>query len=85
MNMAIETYEKGILPNSTRKAILKIIFKKGDKKLLENYRPISLNNCDYKILTFVFSRRRQQVISNIVSKDQSGYIKIDTLASVLDR
>ena len=75
MSMINETFEKGHLPLSTRKAILRVIFKKGERNLLQNYRPISLNNCDYKIITFVLAHRLQTVISNIVSKDQSGYIK----------
>ena len=65
----------GILPDSMRKSIITIIFKKGDKALLKNYRPISLTNCDYKILTFVLAKRLQKVIPNLISCDQSGYTK----------
>ena len=43
--------------------------------MLKNYRPISLTNCDYKILTFVLAKRLQKVISKLISHNQSGYIK----------
>ena len=73
--MLQETFVKGILPISTRKAVLALIHKKGDRNLLTNYRPISLSNYDYKILTSVFAKRIQQILSKLISKDQSGYIK----------
>ncbi len=55
LNMINETYKKGELPYTMRKAILALLFKKGDKTLLKNYRPISLTNYDYKILCFVLA------------------------------
>ena len=73
--MLYESFEKGILPASLRKAVITLIFKQGDRSNLKNYRPISLTNSDYKILTFVLAKRLQQVISKLVSPDQSGYIK----------
>ena len=75
MNMLQETFVKGILPDSTRKAVLTLIHKKGDKNLMTNYRPISLNNYDYKILTSVLAKRMQHILPKLISKDQSGYIK----------
>ena len=63
------------LPVSQRLSVLSILHKKGDKNLLENYRPISLTNTDYKIIAFTFARRLQKVIENLISNDQSAYIK----------
>ena len=75
IRMIDESFNKGILPCSIKKAVITVIFKKGDRTLLKNYRPISLTNCDYKILTFVLARRIQKVIPKLISNDQSGYIK----------
>ena len=55
MKMLCEAFQKGILPDRTKKSIITLIFKKGDRTLLKNYRPISLTNCDYKILTFALA------------------------------
>lgn len=70
-----EIFYEGELSNSMKRAIISLIFKKGDKLLLKNYRPISLTNTDYKIIAFVLSVRMQKVIPKVVSYDQTAYIK----------
>ena len=71
---------------------MNIIPKKDkDIRYLKNWRPISLLNTDYKILTKLLSTRLQNVISTIVATDQTGYIKnryigenIRTVVDVID-
>ena len=75
IKMLNETFQKKILPDSTKKALLTLLYKRGDRSLLSNYRPLSITNCDYKILTFVLANRLQKVIGKLISKDQKGYIK----------
>ncbi len=86
------SFENDLLSLDQRRALL-ILIPKGekDKRILQNWRPISLLNMDYKILAKVLANRLQIVISNIVSQDQVGYIKgryigdnIRTLLDVLD-
>jgi hypothetical protein len=75
MSMIYECYANKRLPTTLNQAVLTLIFKKGERHLLKNYRPISITNYDYKILAFVLARRLQDVIKNLVHSDQSGYIK----------
>ena len=56
-----EPYDDGQLSESQRTAIISLIFKKGDAKLLKNYRPISLTNWDYKIIAFCLANQIQSV------------------------
>ena len=70
-----ESFNNGKLPESQRQCVMTLLFKKEDREEISNYRPISLTNCDYKILAFVLSARLQKVIGKIVSSDQSAYIK----------
>ena len=73
--MITETYAEGELPDSVRKAVVTLIFKKGDNMQLSNYRPISLTNMDYKVIAFILAGRMQSVMSNLVDENQTAYIK----------
>ena len=54
---------------------MSLIHKKDEKDDIANYRPISLTNVDYRILTFVLANRLQKVIGKIINDDQTAYIK----------
>ena len=62
MEMVTESFREGELPDSLKKAVVALLFKKGDINLLRNYRPISLTNYDYKIIAFTLAKRLQKVI-----------------------
>ena len=49
----------------------RVIFKKGDRKSLKNWRPISLLNVDYKICSKAISVRLSKVLDFIVDPDQT--------------
>lgn len=63
------------LSYTQKQSIFSLIFKKGDADNLENWRPISLLNTDYKIAAKILSNRLQSVLPHIISQDQQGYIK----------
>ena len=54
-----------------------------DRNDLGNYRPITLTNTDYKILTKALAVRLQNVIKTIISEDQIGFVKGRNIASHL--
>ena len=70
-----ESHRLGSLPDSQRKSVMSLIFKKDDDEDIANYRPISLTNVDYKIFVFTLTQRLQNIIKNLVNTDQSAYIK----------
>ena len=60
---------------SQRRGIISLIPKKGkDKTILENLRPISLLNVDYKILTKVIANRIGKILPILINPDQTGYV-----------
>ena len=65
---------KTILPNSTRNGIITLIFKKGDKDRITNYRPISLLNIDYKIISSTLAYKLKKVIPSLINSVQRGFI-----------
>ena len=68
-------FQKGSLSISQKCGIISLIPKKNkDKTLLENLRPISLLNDDYKILTKYIAKRLEKVLYSLRSKRfQSSY------------
>ena len=65
------SFENKHLPDSQNYGLLTLLFKKGERALLSNRRPISLLNTDYKILAKASSVRLGRVLANIVSDDQT--------------
>ena len=75
LDMINECWNLEKLPISMKTAIISLIHKSSKRDNLNNYRPISLMNTDYKIVAFVFASRMQKVICKIVDPDQCAYIK----------
>ena len=69
-------FNNGSLSISQRRGIITLIPKPNkDTTLLDNFRPISLLNTDYKILTKVLTKRLEKVLPKVINADQTGYIK----------
>lgn len=68
-------YQNEKLSPSQRRGVLTLLYKKGEKALLKNWRPISLLNTDYKILTHILANRLKKVINKLINTDQTGYLK----------
>ena len=66
----------GHLNITQRQGIIKVVPKKRKNKLyLENWRPISLLNIDYKIITKTIASRISNVLPFLIHDDQTGYVK----------
>jgi len=51
------------------------IYKKGEKSEIANYRPITVLNTDYKIMTRTLTTRLANIAPKIIHKDQAGFMK----------
>ena len=70
------SYDHGELSNSQRQAIICLLEKAGkDRQYIKNWRPISLLNVDYKILTKTLSNRIKAVLLYIININQTGYVE----------
>ena len=71
-----EAYERGELSPSQKQGVITLLEKEGKDALhIKNYRPITLLNVDYKILSKVLAKRIKEVLSEVIHHDQVGYIK----------
>ena len=65
----------GKLSTSQKPAVIKLIEKKDrDKRLIKNWRPISLLNIDAKLISKVIAIRLKKVLNNLISEDQIAYL-----------
>ena len=74
-SVIVESWNDKTLPESTRTSVLSTLFKSNNRKYLDNYRPLSLSNCDYRILALLFAKRLETVLHKLVNGDQCAYIK----------
>ena len=76
LEMFKESFLNGILPTSLRGALITLLPKPGKpNNKCENFRPISLLNVDLKVLSKIIARRLEKIISNIIDKDQNGFVQ----------
>ncbi|KAL9951638.1 hypothetical protein ACROYT_G044340 [Oculina patagonica] len=69
-------FEHQHLNITQKQGIIKVIPKKRkDKLYLENWRPLTLLNVDYKIATKAIAHRISNVLPKIINDDQTGYVK----------
>ena len=75
LNSYNEAFCKGSLSVSQKRGTITLITK-GDENLaeLKNWRPISLLNIVYKILSKVLGRRMENILPKLIHCDQTGFV-----------
>ena len=66
-----ESFRAGSLAESQYELLLRLIYKKDDRRFPKNYRPISLLNTDYKLASKIITEHLKKVTSSIVHQDQT--------------
>jgi exonuclease III len=76
LNSLLSANQTGELSIEQKRGIINLIPKKDkDIRLLKNWRPISLLNTDYKILTKTLATRLKKVLPEVINEDQVAYLK----------
>ena len=71
-----EAFQNGILPLSLRTGLIVLLEKKDkDRSFIENWRPITLLNLDYKLLTKTLASRLKIAFGDVINEDQNAYVK----------
>lgn len=70
-----DSLSRGSLPQTLTEASITLLLKRGkDSTEYGSYRPISLLNCDVKILAKVLTLRLETTLHDVISADQTGFI-----------
>jgi hypothetical protein len=70
-----EGVEHGIMSQNFRLGIIKLIPKKGDATKVEDWRPITLLSCSYKIFSGAVANRIEKFLHKLVGRGQKGFMK----------
>ena len=73
--MCRESFDKQKLPQTLREGVLILIPKVGKRKDdIQGYRPITLLNTGYKIISATIARRLKGVLTSIIGPEQTGFV-----------
>ena len=76
VNSLNDGYEKGKLSVSQRRGIISLIPKPdSDLSYLQNWRPVTLLNVDYKIASKAIASRLDLIVQSLIHPDQTGFVK----------
>ena len=77
VNILNEAFASEELTYTQRQGIIILLHKGKDlpRDRLNNWRPVTLTNTDYKILAKVMARRMGLVVNKLIHEDQVGYLK----------
>ena len=70
-----EFYVNGVIPKGCNASFITLIPKVADPQILNDYRPISLIGCIYKIVSKVLANKMKRVMHLIIHETQSAFIE----------
>lgn len=75
MRFFVEFYHNGKLLKGINRTFIALIPKVESPKRLSDFRPISLVNCLYKIVSKVLSNRLRHMIDNVIYESHTTFVK----------
>ena len=72
-NLILKILNNEQIPEERTEGIICSIFKKGDRRVCNNYRPITLLNVVYKIFAILLHNRTCTVVEHKIGKYQMGF------------
>lgn len=71
-----ESFSKSRLPPTLCQGLITLIPKPGkDSTLIDNWRPITLLNNDYKVIALILAKRLKKVLYSIIDETQSCFMQ----------
>jgi len=66
--------DTGLIPKGCNASFITLVPKKDNPSNLNDFRPISLLGCVYKILSKVLANRLKKVLSSVIDINQSAFL-----------
>ena len=63
------------VPRKSLLGTIKVMYKKGDKTDIKNYRPLSMTESLYKMFTSIINNRLAEPLTKCLGKHQTGFLK----------
>jgi hypothetical protein len=67
-------WRTGKLNGQLLAAVIKLIYKGGERSSLKNWRPISLLKCPYKVVAKILANRLKKLLPGLVEPQQTGFV-----------
>ncbi|XP_039130894.1 uncharacterized protein LOC120267295 [Dioscorea cayenensis subsp. rotundata] len=67
-------FERAIIPSSWGKTFITLIPKKDHPHSVSDFRPISLCNVNFKIISKLLANRMQLVLPSLIGREQAGFV-----------
>lgn len=81
--VCVKVLQDGKLSKSISEGLIELLYKKGEKKDLMNWRPISLVNVDYKLIAKVIADHLHGAVDRVVEEEQICAVPGRTIAESL--
>ena len=65
----------GSAPRGFNRGVISFLYKKGDPCFASNYRPITLLNTDYRLLSKVLAHRLGRCLPSLISPEQAAFLR----------
>ena len=77
-------FQKGEFSTSQKQGVITLIEKKGkDRRFIQNWRPITLLNVDFKIATKCLAKRLEKVLPDLIHETQTAFVKNRYIGDVI--
>lgn len=85
-NAIISAFQSGKLMRSARRGVITLIPKKGRDPLdFKNWCPLTMLNCDYKIVAKALASKLQTVLPSFIAEEQTGFMSSRNIATNIRR
>ena len=80
--MANESFVSGELIETFKMGLIKLIPKKGNAEKVDEWRPITLLSCGYKLISGAIAARLEKYLGKLIGRSQKGFLREKNIGSV---